>query len=137
MILSPQGAILAESAEQDGIVVAEIDPFGGREGGDAMNHQRDMRARLFRERRPGAFGLLTDPEPPVLRKLPDVLPVAEAVRIANGTLTVGGDAFRRAEDLARSGETEAAAAAFRQLIEEYPATWIDRVARERLTRLPA
>jgi hypothetical protein len=135
MILSPQGAVLVEGGEPDGILVADIDPFGGREGGDAMNHQRDMRARLFRERRPAAFGLLTDPEPPVLRKLPAVLPVPEAVRIANGTLTVGAEAFGRADDLLRAGEKEEAAAAFKALIADYPDTWIDRVSRQRLARL--
>jgi predicted amidohydrolase len=135
MILSPQGAVLVEGGEPDGILVADIDPFGGREGGDAMNHQRDMRARLFRERRPAAFGVLADPEPPVLRKLPAVLPVPEAVRIANGTLTVGAEAFGRADDLLRAGEKEAAAAAFKGLIADYPDTWIDRVSRQRLARL--
>ncbi len=33
-------------------------------------NQRDMRGRLFRERNPAAFGLLTDPTPPVLAKAP-------------------------------------------------------------------
>ena len=30
-----------------------------------MNWQKDMRARLFRERLPAAYGILTDPDPPV------------------------------------------------------------------------
>ena len=43
---------------------------GAAVGDDAMDHQRDMRARLFRERNPAAFGILTDPSPPVLEKVP-------------------------------------------------------------------
>ena len=46
MIVSPQGAVLSEVKQSGGIAMADIDPFGGREGGDALNSQRDMRARL-------------------------------------------------------------------------------------------
>src|SRR5439155_22787696 len=63
MIISPQGKILAEGKGPDDVAMADIDPFGGREGGDAMNHQADMRARLFRERSPAAFSILIDPSP--------------------------------------------------------------------------
>jgi predicted amidohydrolase len=132
MIVSARGDVLAEGGEPDDILVAEIDPFGGRDAGDSMNHQRDMRARLFRERRPAAFGLLTDPEPPALSRLPAVLPAAEVVRIANGALTVGAEAFRQADALHRDGHEEAARAAFERLCAAYPGTWIDRVSRERL-----
>jgi predicted amidohydrolase len=52
MIISPQGTMLAEATQPGGIAMADSDPFGGREGGDALNTQRDMRARLFRERNP-------------------------------------------------------------------------------------
>jgi hypothetical protein len=48
-----------------------------------MNHQADMRARLFRERWPAAFRILTDPNPPVLAKVPETITVAEAVAIKN------------------------------------------------------
>jgi hypothetical protein len=135
MILSPRGEVLAEGGEPDAIVAADIDLAGGREGGDAMNHQTDMRARLFRERQPAAFGLLTDPDPPVLRKCPLPLPVAEAVRIANGVLTVGAEEFQRADDLRREGKAEEAVAAFQQLIAAYPGSWIDRRARERIRQI--
>ena len=70
MIISPRGKILATTDEPDGLAIADIDPFGGREGGDAFNTQRDMRGRLFRERVPEAYGILTDPDPPVLAKVP-------------------------------------------------------------------
>jgi hypothetical protein len=135
MIISPQGKVLAEAEGPDGIAIAEIDVHGGRAGGDAFNHQADMRARLFRERSPAAFGLLTDPHPPVLDKLAETIPVEEAARIANAALTVGGEEFRDAETLAREGRRDEAARAFEKLIERYPATWIERVARERLRRL--
>ena len=82
MIVSPQGKILAEAQGPDSMAVADIDPFGGREGGDAMNRQRDMRARLFRERNPAAFGILTDPAPPALTRCPTTITEPDAVRIA-------------------------------------------------------
>src|SRR5262249_30167197 len=40
MIVSPQGRILAEAKGVDSLAIADIDPLGGREGGDAMNQQR-------------------------------------------------------------------------------------------------
>jgi hypothetical protein len=140
MVISPTGDVVAEGQQADGIAIADIDPRGGRAGGDAFNHQRDMRARLFRERSPAAFSILTDPHPPVLEKVPQAISIADAARIANAALTAGGDEFRRAEQLLRDGKTEAAVHAFNSLIEKYPTTWIDRVARERLksvSRLPS
>ena len=50
MIISPRGKVLATANEPDGLAVADIDPSGGREGGDAFNTRADMRGRLFRER---------------------------------------------------------------------------------------
>ena len=105
------------------------------QGGDAMNHQRDMRARLFRERNPAAFGILTDPNPPVLKKIPIDITQKEAGRIAAKVLTIGEDQFRQAEALARAGKTGEAIAAFGQLRTEYRGSWIERVAKERLQTL--
>jgi len=135
MIISPQGTVLAEAEGTDAIAIADIDPAGGRSGGDAFNHQQDMRARLFRERSPAAFGILTDSHPPVLDKIPETVPIADAVRIANAALTVGEEEFRQADALLRDGHTDDAARAFKELTRRYPATWIDRVARERLAKL--
>ena len=73
MILSPQGTVLAEGKWPDDIAMADLNPFTGREGGDALNSQVDMRARLFRERNPAAYSLLTDPNPPALRKIPPTI----------------------------------------------------------------
>lgn len=137
MILSPQGKILAEAKGQDSLAIADINPFAGREGGDAMNHQRDMRARLFRERSPEAFRILTDTNPPALSKIPATVSIADAVRISAGTLTVGEQEFKAASDLAREGKTKEAIRAYEKLIQQYPASWIDRVSRERLRALKA
>jgi len=135
MIVSPQGKIMAEANGPDTLAVADLDPFGGREGGDAMNHQRDMRARLFRERNPAAFHILTDPNPPVLAKVPATITEEEAVRIANKVLTIGQEEFNAADALVRAGKTEEAIAAFTRLRTEYRGSWIDRVSAQRLTKL--
>jgi predicted amidohydrolase len=134
MIISPQGKVLAEAQGPDSLAIADIDPHGNREGGDALNHQNDMRARLFRERSPEAFGILTATDPPVLRKVPETISVPDAVRIGAGTLTVGEQRFKAADALLRAGKTEEAVQAFEQLAREFPHTWIDRVSRERLAK---
>jgi predicted amidohydrolase len=58
MIISPRGKIVAKAEGADGLAIADIDPRGGREGGDSSNTQKDMRARLFRERTPEASSSL-------------------------------------------------------------------------------
>src|SRR5262249_39405775 len=135
MIISPKGKILATASEPDGLAIASIDPFGGREGGDAYNTQRDMRGRLFRERAPEAYGILTDPEPPVLAKVPSNVTRDEAIRIMATVLTTGEERFQKAAALARSGKTDEAIRLFEQLCAECPTSWIDRAARERLQQL--
>jgi hypothetical protein len=135
MVISPQGKILAEGKVPDEIVMADIDPFGGREAEDALNSQTDMRARLFRERNPAAYGILTDPNPPVLKKIPQTITAEEAVRIGAATLTVGNERFAEADKLLKAGKTAEAAEAFDKLRVEFPQTWIDRMARERLTKI--
>lgn len=128
--------MLAETRTPNGIVAADIDPFGGREAGDALNSQVDMRARLFRERNPAAYGILTDPAPPVLQKLPATITFEEAMRIGAKTLTSGNERFSEAQKLLRSGKTAEARLAFEQLRAEFPRTWIDRAARAELAKLP-
>lgn len=137
MIISPRGEILARATEPDGIVFADIDPRGGREGGDAMNHQRDMRARLFRERNPTAFGILTQERPPILERVPIEISQEEAGRIAAEVLTIGEEEFRQAEALVRAGNRNDAVEAFSRLRSKYRGSWIDRVAAERLKTLRA
>jgi predicted amidohydrolase len=135
MIISPRGDVLAEASGPDDITIADIDPFGGRQGGDAMNHQADMRARLFRERSPAAYGILTDPNPPILTKVPEVISAEEVIRIASQTLTIGEQRFKEADTLLRDGKTREARDAFEALRAEFPHSWIDRVSRERLAKL--
>ncbi|HAV61607.1 MAG TPA: hypothetical protein DCY13_04485 [Verrucomicrobiales bacterium] len=135
MIISPQGRIIARAEGRDGLAMADIDLHGQREGGDSMNWQRDMRARIFRERNPEAFEVLTDTNAPILAKVPIAQTSEEAGKIMARALTVGEEEFRRADALAAAGETGKAIAAFERLQREYPGTWIDRRAQERVERL--
>src|SRR5213593_1567317 len=137
MIISPQGKIIARAEGPDGLAITDIDPHGQREGGDALNRQRDMRARLFRERNPEAFHILTETNPPVLSKVPIDLTREEAGRIMARALTIGEDEFKQANALVGRGQTNEAIAAFGRLRSEYPATWIDRRSEERLAKLMA
>ena len=135
MIISPQGKIVAKAEGPDGLAIADIDPHGQREGGDALNWQRDMRARLFRERNPEAFHILTDTNAPVLAKVPIELTAQEAGRVMARALTVGEEEFKQANVLVGSGKSDEAIAAFERLRKEYPATWIDRRSEEQLVKL--
>lgn len=135
MIVSPQGKILAEGQGPDDLAIADIDPASGRSGGDSMNTQEDMRSRLFRERSPAAYGILTDPEPPVLRKVPETTTIEDAVRISRAARTEGERRFSEAAALERDGRREEAILAYEALVAEYPRTWIDTASRTRLARL--
>ena len=135
MIISPRGKIVAQADGSDGLAIADIDPRGGREGGDSANYQRDMRARLFRERNPEAFGILTSTNPPALHKLPIDITREEGARIMARMLTVGEEEFRAATALSRAGKPAEAITAFLKLRAEYRGTWIDRLAAERVETL--
>ena len=135
MIISPQGKVIARAQEADGLAIADIDPAGGREGGDAFNTQRDMRGRLFRERASEAYGILTDPNPPVLAKVRSNVTREEAIRVMTTVLTTGEERFKQAEDLARVGKKDEAIRLYEQLCAECPTSWIERVGRERLLAL--
>jgi len=135
MIISPRGKIIAQADGPDGLAIADIDVHGQREGGDALNQQRDMRARLFRERNPEAFRILTETNPPVLAKVPIALTQREAGRVMASALTFGEDEFKQANAFVGRGQTNEAIAAFERLRKEYPATWIDRRSQERLAEL--
>ncbi len=137
LILSPGGEILAEERRPGEIAIAEIDPFDGRQAGDWANRQEDMRARLFRERRPEAYHRLTEPDPPVLKSLPPLAPgpAADIARIMNRAITVGHEQYAAAEEHLRCGRLAQAAEAFEEIIREYPATWFESVARQRLADL--
>src|SRR5579859_5411646 len=135
LIVSPQGKVLAEGKGPDDIAVADIDPAWGRSGGDSMNVQDDMRARLFRERSPAAYGILGEAEPPVLRKIAEVTPVGDAVRMSRAVRTSGDLEFSEATKLQNDGRRDEAIKAYEGLIVQYPRTWIDSVSRERLAEL--
>jgi len=137
MIISPRGEIITEEKRGGEVAIADINPFSGRQCADWSNQQNDMRARLFRERRPEVYGILSHPCPPALNKLPDMTPgpSAEIARIYHRAITVGHGHYRAAEEKLRNGNIEAAIAAFEALIIEYPGTWFDRTARERLADL--
>jgi predicted amidohydrolase len=135
MIISPQGKIVTKADGPDGLAIADIDVRGSRQGGDALNWQRDMRARLFRERNPEAFTILTAVRAPVLDKVPIELTSQEAGRVMARALTVGEEEFKQANALIGAGKTDGAIEAFRRLRKEYPATWIDRRSEERLAKL--
>jgi predicted amidohydrolase len=137
MIISPQGKIIATADEPDELAVADIDPHGGREGGDAFNTQRDMRGRLFRERVPDAYGILTEKDPPILAAVPSNVTREEAIRIAATVLTTGEARFNEANALARAGQKNAAIQLFEKLCEECRTSWIERAARDRIQSLRA
>jgi len=135
MIISPLGKVLATANGPDGLAIADVDPFSGREAGDAFNTQQDIRGRLFRERVPEAYAILTDPKPPMLAKVRSNVTREEAIRIFQNGLTRGEDEFSHAEDLSRDGKTAEAIHLFERLCEDYRTSWIDRASRERLRTL--
>lgn len=141
LVIGPKGEILAEGGKaQDAIVAADIDPTGGREAGDSLGGlTADFRARLFRERNPAAYQILTDPNPPALEKLRHIpVPsIAEASALMAEGLTTGAEAFYEADRWLKEGKTEESRARFEQLATRFGTTWIGRVSRERLAKLGA
>jgi hypothetical protein len=142
MIVSPKGEILADERTPGEIAIADIDPFDGRQNADFANYQEDMRARIFRERRPAAYGALTAAHPPALTRLPmyTPAPAAEISRIFGRATTVGHVEYDRAQELVRRGEIAAAnladaIEALKALQVDYPGTWFDRMASEQLLDL--
>lgn len=135
LIIAPDGQVLCEGGGADEVLVADIDPFGGREGGNAFDWQADMRARLFRERAPESYGALTHSHPPALDKWRSDDRPEEITRRCTRVLTVGEEAFRAADALLRAGQVEQAKRAFTTLCQEYEGSWIERVGRARIADL--
>jgi hypothetical protein len=135
MIISPKGKVVAEAQGVDGLAIADIEPFAGREGGDAFNTQPDLRGRLFRERAPAAYRILTDPNPPVLAKVQSNVTKERAIRTMAIGITTGEERYNEAQSLIRSGKTKEAIRLLEQLCEECPTSWIDRAGREQLRTL--
>ncbi len=139
MIISPKGEILADGGrEPDAIVTADIDLASGRDAGDALGGiTTDFRARLFRERVPGAYGILMDEHPPILDKLRDISVPSheEAAALCAEGLTTGADAFYEAERWLSEGKIEDARRRFEELSRHFGTIWIGRVSRDRLRDL--
>lgn len=139
MIIGPKGQILAEAeGSGDRIVAVDVDLGAGREAGDALGGTtKDFRARLFRERNPAAYRILTDENPPALERLRDVeVPTeAEAAALFAEGITTGTERFYEAERLQKAGQIEAARAIFVDLGERFGTLWMGTVSRQRLTAL--
>jgi predicted amidohydrolase len=137
MIISPKGDIIAEDKTPGAIAIADIDPFDGRQAADFANWQNDMRSRIIRERRPATYGVMTDPYPPALEKLPMYTPVPalEIVDIFHRGTTQGHIDYDHAQDLVHRGQISKAIQALRKMQVEYPGTWFDRMAKEQLPEL--
>src|SRR5262249_42649426 len=84
---------------------------------------------------PQAYGILTDPNPPVLARVRSNVTRDEAIRTMATALTTGEERFQAADALARAGRTEEAIRAFEKLCEECRTSWIERVGRERIREL--
>ena len=139
MIFSPKGQILAEAYVPGEVAVTEFAPDSGRDHADWSNAQTDTRARLFRERQPQAFSVLTELNPPATRSLPPIEPdtpdrIADTIKLAT---TVGHLEFEAAETLLQEGKLLDAKHAYNRLIAAYPSTWFDRTARVRLQEIEA
>jgi predicted amidohydrolase len=139
MIIGPKGQILS-TAENGGdcIVSADVDLATGREAGDSLGGMtQDYRARLFRERNPAAYRILTDEHPPALARLRHV-PVpseAEAAALFAEAITTGTERFYEAEGLHKAGEIEAARAIFADLESHFGTLWMGTAARQRLAHM--
>ena len=136
LIITPKGEILADGGRTpDAIVAADIDPTSGRDAGDALGGVvSDFRARLFRDRVPSAYSILTEEHPPILEKLGDVRvpsPEEAGALFAEG-LTTGADAFYEAEAWLGEGKVEEGKRRFEELAEHFGTLWIGRASRERL-----
>jgi predicted amidohydrolase len=139
MILGPKGEILADGGNQpDAIVSADIDLQCGREAGDALGERiSDFRARLFRERNPEAYHILTHPHPPILDKLKDVsVPTIEqAATLMSEGLTTGADAFYEADRWLAEGKKQQAREQYQSLSDHFGTTWIGRASRQRIEKI--
>ena len=139
LIIGPKAEILAEGRDKpDAILTADIDPTAGRDAGDAHGGVTpDFRARLFRERVPGAYGILLDDNPPVLEKLKEIYVPSgeEAAALGAEVFTTGADAFYEADKWLSEGRTEEARGRFEKLAQHFGTTWIGRASRDRLQKI--
>jgi len=141
LIINPKGEIIAEGGNQpDAIITAQIDLAVGREAGDALGGTTaDFRARLFRERNPAAYRILTEENPPGLERLQhiEVPSIEQAAALMAEGMTTGADAFYQAERWIEQGQTALARQRFTELAQHFGSVWIGRVAQERLACIEA
>lgn len=141
LVVGPKGQILAQAeGGGDELVLADVDLAAGREAGDALGGTTaDFRARLFRERNPAAYGVLTAAEPPALARLRHVaIPTAaEASERFAEALTTGTERFYEAERLQQAGRAPEARAIYEELARRFDGLWMGRVSVERLRNLVA
>lgn len=139
LIISPKAQILADGrSDPEGILTADIDLTEGRDAGDAHGGVTpDFRARLFRERVPGAYGILLDDNPPILAKLKDIYVPSgeEAAALGAEVFTTGADAFYEADKWLGEGRIEEASSRFEKLAQHFGTTWIGRSSRDRLQKI--
>lgn len=139
MIIGPKGQVLVQ-AEQGGdcIVSADVDLASGRSAGDALGGTTaDFRARLFRERNPAAYSILTDQHPPALARLMDVAVPTEAeasAMFAEG-ITTGTERFYEAERLQAAGDFDGARVIYQDLAARLGTLWMATASRDRLAKL--
>ncbi len=139
MIVGPRGQILAQAETTgDCLVAADVDVTTGRAAGDALGGTTaDFRARLFRERNPAAYRVLTDENPPALARLRHVAVPTEAeasAMFAEG-ITTGSERFYEAERLQAAGDIEAARSIYQDLGARLGTLWMGTAARQRLAQL--
>jgi hypothetical protein len=86
---------------------------------------------------PETYGILTDPNPPLLQKLKaDELPPPEVYwRSSAKALTIGVERVDEVGQLAEAGKTEEARKGYEALIEEFRTSWVENVSRQRLEEL--
>ena len=137
IIVGPQGQVLAWGGKKpDAILMADIDPFGGRELGDSYaGTYPDVRARLFRERVPAAYGRLVEGSPAFVSQLPPLPDIKQLCETARLAIAEGDAAFRRAELMIKKGQVDDARLLLRELRDRFPTTWIHEAARRKLDEL--
>jgi predicted amidohydrolase len=139
MVIGPKGQILAEAdGSGDQLVMVDVDLTAGREAGDALGGTTaDFRARLFRERNPAAYSVLTQDDPPALARLSDVpLPTTqEAGELFAEGITTGTERFYEAERMKKEGDEAGARRIYEELVARFGTLWMGRVSRERLDEM--
>ncbi len=135
LLISPNGQILSSSPPTYDVSTTDLNPFTGREGGDAMIKQKDRRSRMYAERNPQALAILLEPNPPVVDLIPPCISVEQAIKQGTKVLLQGDKSFNAADDLLKQNNKQQAIKAFKQLKIDFPNSWVDIAAQNRLNAL--